>query len=171
MLWVCRAYVWKGFKLVAAYFWQASQHVYMRCWCRSCHLRKSQHTDMQNISTFTTPVANTSKELLCLFIFQVISSLFGTVGFFLVEWKARRNAQQGYAPISWDFVGLSPSLAITIVLSAIQHRLFLGLLRSARALSNNNSIFPPGLEDEGDSLPLKILGGAHDASKVSIQWP
>ena len=37
------------------------------------------------------------------------------------------------------------------------------------ALSNNNSIFPPGLEDEGDSLPLKILGGAHDASKVSIQ--
>jgi len=55
---------------------------------------------MQNNSTFTTPVANTSKELLCLFIFQVISSLFGTVGFFLVEWKARRNAQQGYAPIS-----------------------------------------------------------------------
>ena len=123
--------------LVAAYFWQASQHVYMRCWCHSCHLQKLQHTVMQNNSTFTTPVANTSKELLCLFIFQVISSLFGTVGFFLVEWKARRNAQQGYAPISWDFVGLSPSVAITIVLSAIELKLFLGLLSSARALSNN----------------------------------
>ncbi|XP_067043795.1 UNC93-like protein MFSD11 isoform X2 [Acropora muricata] len=33
-------------------------------------------------------------------LIMVISSLFGTVGFFLVEWKARRNAQQGYAPIS-----------------------------------------------------------------------
>ena len=143
MLWVCRAYVWKGFKLVAAYFRQASQHVYMRCWCRSCHLRKSQHTVMQNNSTFTTLVANTSKELLCLFIFQVISSLFGTVGFFLVEWKARRNAQHGYAPISWDFMGVSPSVAITrtIVLSAIELRLFLGLHNSARALSNNLVFF------------------------------
>ena len=42
----------------------------------------------------------TSKELLCLFFLQVISSLFGTVGFFLVEWEARRNAPQGYGPIS-----------------------------------------------------------------------
>lgn len=127
----------RALKLVAAHFRQASQHVYMWCWCHSCHLRKSQHTVMQNNSTFKTPVANTSKELLCLFIFQVISSLFGTVGFFLVEWKARRNAQQGYAPISWDFMGVSPSVAITIVLSAIELRLFLGLHNSVRALSNN----------------------------------
>lgn len=30
----------------------------------------------------------------------VVSSLFGTLGFFQVEWKARRVANQGYAPIS-----------------------------------------------------------------------
>ncbi|XP_068760630.1 UNC93-like protein MFSD11 [Montipora capricornis] len=30
----------------------------------------------------------------------VISSLFGTLGFFLVEWKARRIVSEGYAPIS-----------------------------------------------------------------------
>ncbi|KAJ7340343.1 DUF895 domain membrane protein [Desmophyllum pertusum] len=30
----------------------------------------------------------------------VISSLFGTIGFFQVEWKARRTANEGYVPIS-----------------------------------------------------------------------
>lgn len=30
---------------------------------------------------------------------QVISSFFGTIGFFLVEWKVRRTAKQGYVPI------------------------------------------------------------------------
>lgn len=30
----------------------------------------------------------------------VVSSFFGTIGFFLVEWKARRAANQGYVPIS-----------------------------------------------------------------------
>ncbi|XP_020618413.1 UNC93-like protein MFSD11 [Orbicella faveolata] len=30
----------------------------------------------------------------------VISSFFGTIGFFLVEWKVRRTARQGYLPIA-----------------------------------------------------------------------
>lgn len=31
---------------------------------------------------------------------QVISSFFGTIGFFLVEWKVRRTAKQGYVPVA-----------------------------------------------------------------------
>ena len=31
---------------------------------------------------------------------QVISSFFGTIGFFMVEWKVRRTARQGYVPIT-----------------------------------------------------------------------
>lgn len=38
-------------------------------------------------------------------------------------------------------MGVSPSVAITIVLSAIELRLFLGLHNSARALSNNLVFF------------------------------
>ena len=35
-------------------------------------------------------------------ILQVLSSFCGTLGFFVVEWKARRRANEGYAPISHD---------------------------------------------------------------------
>jgi len=33
-------------------------------------------------------------------LIMVISSFFGTLGFFVVEWKARRIANEGYARIS-----------------------------------------------------------------------
>ena len=33
-------------------------------------------------------------------VLQVISSFFGTIGFFIVEWKVRRTAREGYVPIS-----------------------------------------------------------------------
>ena len=77
----------RGLKLVAAYFRQASQHVYMRCWCHSCHLQILKHTVMQNNSTFTTPVANTSKELLCLFIFRWFLHCLGQLASFWLNGK------------------------------------------------------------------------------------